>query len=433
MIPGTVKKLPALLRVRRGACLRPRRDGGRAVNGDRGLRARRTAMYRLWAKFMSGESVAGVREDVLSSWRRTRKVLSPDIAGAPSGQTGLNHESLLASTRVVDGAWRSTLRDSEVVVGIVDPRGQMVWTNGEPRLLRRGEEFNYKPGALWDEASVGVNAMSLALASDRPSTVWSAEHWCPALHEWSCYAAPIRHPETRQRFGAVNFSTPWDRAHPAVGLAVTALAERLGAEIAADTAATDLGSDGIYLNVLGHVSGLGGQHVTVAGHQVRLTHRQTEIALILALRPAGVSLAQLHADLYGDEAVEMATLKAEVSHLRAILGGRVSRTPYRLLGSVGVDALELLEDLNKARIAEAVTRFTGPLLPWSESPRIVRLARTVEVALRDAVLASDDYESALALAAHMEEDTELADHILKILPPGDGRRHILRGHRDSIR
>jgi len=87
----------------------------------------------------------------------------------------------------------------------------------------------------------------------------------------------------------------------------------------------------------------------------------------------------------------------------------------------------------EARIAEAVTRFTGPLLPWSESPRIVRLARTVEVALRDAVLASDDYESALALAAHMEEDTELADHILKILPPGDGRRHILRGHRNSIR
>jgi hypothetical protein len=56
----------------------------------------------------------------------------------------------------------------------------------------------------------------------------------------------------------------------------------------------------------------------------------------------------------------------------------------------------------------------------------VRLARTVEVALRDAVLTSDDYESALSLAAHMEEDTELADHILKILPPGDGRRHILR-------
>jgi hypothetical protein len=154
--------------------------------------------------------------------------------------------------------------------------------------------------------------------------------------------------------------------------------------------------------------------------------------LILALRPAGVSLAKLHADLYGDEAVEMGTLKAEVSHLRAILGGRVSRTPYRLLGSVGVDALEVLEDLRNGRVAEAVGRFTGPLLPWSESPRVLRLARTVEVALRDAVLTSDAYESALALAAHLEDDAELANHILKILPRGDGRRHILRGQLDSI-
>jgi hypothetical protein len=69
------------------------------VNDDGDLRARRTAMYRSWAKFKSGEAVAGVRGDVLSSWRRTRKVLSADIAAAPSGQTELNHEALLASTR----------------------------------------------------------------------------------------------------------------------------------------------------------------------------------------------------------------------------------------------------------------------------------------------------------------------------------------------
>jgi hypothetical protein len=399
---------------------------GVAVNDDGDLRARRTAMYRSWAKFKSGEAVAGVRGDVLSSWRRTRKLRPPEIAGAPSGQTELNHEALLAATHVVDDSMRSSLRDAEVMVGIVDPRGQMVWTAGEPRLLRRAEKCNYKPGALWDEASMGITAMSLALSSDRPSTVWSAEHWSAALHEWSSYAAPIRHPKTRQLFGAVNFSTPWNKAHPALGLAVTALAERLGAEIAASTAATDLGADGVYLSVLGR------QHLTLAGRPVRLTHRQTEIALILALRPAGVSLAKLHADLYGDEAVEMGTLKAEVSHLRAILGGRVSRTPYRLLGSVGVDALEVLEDLRNGRVAEAVGRFTGPLLPWSESPRVLRLARTVEVALRDAVLTSDAYESALALAAHLEDDAELANHILKILPRGDGRRHILRGQLDSI-
>src|ERR1700693_276902 len=37
------------------------RMAGVAVNDDGDLRARRTAMYRSWAKFKSGEAVAGVR------------------------------------------------------------------------------------------------------------------------------------------------------------------------------------------------------------------------------------------------------------------------------------------------------------------------------------------------------------------------------------
>lgn len=374
---------------------------------------------------MSGETPSDIRAEVLSSWSRTRTLLRPDIDTAPSGHTELNHEALLASTRVLDDTMRYPLRDSDVVVAIADLPGQIVWTTGEPRWMRLAEQVNYLPGALWDEASIGVNAMSLTLSCDRPSTVWSAEHWSPVLHDWSCYAAPIRHPTSRQLFGVLNFSTPWDKAHPAMYLAVTALAERLGAETAT-CAVADTGCDGIQLRVLG-------EHAMVlAGRPVRLTRRQIEIALLVALRPAGVSLAGLHADLYGDEAVQMGTLKAEVSHLRHLLGGRVSRSPYRLLGAVSVDALEMLEDLRKGRVADAVGRFAGPLLPWSESPRIVRLARTVEVAVRDAVLNSRDYESALALGAQMDDDAQLADHILRILPSDDGRRHILRGHLSSI-
>ncbi|VBA57262.1 transcriptional regulator [Mycobacterium attenuatum] len=395
------------------------------MKGDRGLRARRNAIYRSWTQFMSGQTPNGIREEVLSSWCRTRRLLSPDVAIAPVGQSELNHEALLASTRVLDDTMRYPLRDSHVAVAIADLRGQLVWTTGEPRLMRVAEQVNYLPGGLWDEASIGVNAMSLALSCDRPSAVSTAEHWSLVLHDWSCYAAPIRNPQTGQRFGVLNFSTPWDNAHPALYMAVTALAQRLGAEAAANTA-SDIGCDGIHLSVLGE------HRLALAGAPVRVTRRQTEIALLLALRPAGVSLAELHADLYGDEAVQIGTLKAEVSHLRHILDGRVSRTPYRLLGNVKVDALDVLENLRHGRVADAVTGYAGSLLPWSESPRIVRLARTVEVALRDAVLNSNDYESALALATHLDDDAQLADHILRILPSGDGRRHILRGHLTSI-
>ena len=383
-------------------------------------------MHRSWAKFMEGQRVKGVRDEVLSSWRRSLALLPPDVAAAPDGQTQLDHEALLTSARALDHTTRLALEDSNAFVAVTDIRGQIVWTTGEPAMSSWADEINHAPGGLWDEASMGVTAMSLALSCDRPSMVWSTEHWLPVLHDLACYAAPIRHPQTRRRLGVLNISTPWDKAHQALYMAVTALADRFGGEVAMNRAVGDHEGDAVELSVLG------AHGLILGGRPVRLTHRQTEIALILALRPAGVSLAELHADLYGDQDVEMGTLKAEVSHLRAILGGRVSRTPYRLLGSVRVDALELLEDLRTGRVAEAVARFTGPLLPWSESPRILRLARTVEVAIRDAVLDSSDYESALALAGHMEDDAQLADHILQILPSGDGSRHILRGHLDSI-
>ena len=55
------------------------------------------------------------------------------------------------------------------------------------------------------------------------------------------------------------------------------------------------------------------------GQRLLLNRRQTEILALLALHPAGLSVEQLHALLYGDPSVTISTLKAEVSHLRAAL------------------------------------------------------------------------------------------------------------------
>ena len=52
--------------------------------------------------------------------------------------------------------------------------------------------------------------------------------------------------------------------------------------------------------------------------------------------PRGAVLEHLHALLYGDESVTLSTLKAEVSHLRA-LGGQLSSRPYRLTLPVRID------------------------------------------------------------------------------------------------
>lgn len=394
----------------------------------RGLHARRSALFERWSDFVCEGTVDGVRDEVVSSWRRSRGVLSCEIVAAPTASCRRDQEALLKHTGVLEEAASSTLRESDVVVALADTDGQIVWTGGDPALRRRAESVNYAPGALWDEGSIGVSAMSLALSSDSPKAVWSAEHWSPVLHDWSCHAAPVHHPLNGSQLGVLNLSTPWDMSHPLLGMAATVLADRFGAQFT--TAEADAISDDPVMEI--HLNVLGVHRATLAERELRLTRRQIEILLLMALHPAGIGLAELHADLYGDNPVGLSTLKAEVSHLRHLLGGRISRAPYRIDGRVHVDALAVLDGLRGGRIGDAVTGYGGRVLPWSESPRIVRLSRMVEVALRDAVLGTDDYESAVVLAKHFQDDTELTDHILRILPPGDGRRHILIGELAGI-
>ena len=52
------------------------------------------------------------------------------------------------------------------------------------------------------------------------------------------------------------------------------------------------------------------------GQRLLLNRRQTEIVALLSLHPEGLSLERLHTLVYGDQAVTLSTLKAEVSHLR---------------------------------------------------------------------------------------------------------------------
>ena len=78
------------------------------------------------------------------------------------------------------------------------------------------------------------------------------------------------------------------------------------------------------------------------GQRLLLNRRQTEILALLALHPSGLSVEHLHALVYGDSAVTTSTLKAEVSHLRAALGGQLSSRPYRLTMPVATDVEEVL-------------------------------------------------------------------------------------------
>jgi hypothetical protein len=363
------------------------------------LRRRRSLLTRAWdlnipaicAKRPTNAERAGVRTEIVASWQRSAAHVMPEVREAPLAdadetRTAFQTSALSAAVRQLESQLQAAADDGELVVAVTDPAARILWTYGGAVMRRRAEKVNFVPGGRWDEASVGTNALDLALRLDRAATVYSAEHFSSCVHGWVCWAAPVHDPRTGRQLGVLDLSTTWDRSHP-IGLATAgALARLLGREVRAmvvDGAAPDgVGPGGGLLELR-----LLGQSIArLNGVRLRLTRRQIEILALLALNPDGLDLGELHARLYGDRPVSAGTLKAEMSQLRAVLGGRLESRPYRIGLDVRCDVTDVLHRLRAGDVAGAAERYGGELLPGSESPALAEYGNFITVALRNALL-----------------------------------------------
>ena len=160
---------------------------------------------------------------------------------------------------------------------------------------------------------------------------------------------------------------------------------------------------------------LGAAEAHLDGKRLLLNRRQTEILALLALNPSGLSLEQLHALLYGDQAVTFSTLKAEVSHLRSALDGQLASRPYRLMMPVTIDVNEVLRLLRSGQVRAAVAAYGGDLMPGTESPALSELADFVAVAVREALL-TDPQPTAVARYTELAPyDTEVIEVCLALM------------------
>ena len=293
------------------------------------LHRRRSHLARAWDlhipaicdKQPTNAERAGVRTEIVASWERSAAYIMPEVAEAPLADLDETRHAfqtspLSAAVRQLESQLQAAADDGELVVAVTDPGARILWTYGGAVMRRKAEKVNFIPGGRWDEASVGTNALDLALRLDHAATVYSAEHFSSCVHGWVCWASPVHDPRTGRQLGVLDLSTTWDRSHP-IGLATAeALARLLGREVramaAAGTAqnATSRGGGLLELKLLGQPS------AQLDGVPLRLTRRQLEILALLALNPDGLDLGELHARLYGDRPVSQGTLKAEMSQLR---------------------------------------------------------------------------------------------------------------------
>ncbi|GAA3630324.1 GAF domain-containing protein [Streptomyces chitinivorans] len=379
------------------------------------------AVRRAHEAFLAGEAVgAPVRGLIADSWRRSAR------ASVPADRTAsvdLTDDDLAAHRREhplgrVMPLFRELLggiaEDGAHLLSVCDEQGRMLWVEGHADVRRRAERMNFVPGARWSEPHAGTNAPGTALALGHPVQIFAAEHYCRPVQPWTCAAAPVHDPRTRRVLGAVDITGGDHLASPHSLALVQATARAAEAQLASLLPAA---APARLLEVLGRDGAL--LHTGRSEAPIRLGARHSEIVLLLASHPDGLSGGRLALELYGERDVSPVTLRAELSRLRGVLGPLLASRPYRLTARVRTDCDTVAEALDTGDLSTALAAYRGPLLPLSEAPGVARMRRMLEDRLRRALIARRDPDllDTWVRTPWGEEDLEAWEALVGALPP----------------
>ncbi|MFE7644923.1 GAF domain-containing protein [Streptomyces phaeoluteigriseus] len=333
-----------------------------------------------------------VRSVVADSWRRSARAgVGPDgtasveLTDGDLGTYRAEHPlvRVMPLFRELMGTFAA---DGEHLLAVCDAHGRLLWVEGHPATRRQAERMNFVPGARWAETSVGTNAPGTAVALDRPVQVFAAEHFIRRVQPWTCAAAPVHDPRTGRVLGAVDITGGNGLAHPHSLAFVQAVARAAESHLAL-LAPARRETDPPQLTVLGRDEA----YLAAGGRRVRLGRRHSEILVLLTRHPEGLTGDELLCAVYEDESVTPVTLRAELARLRGVLGpGLVASRPYRLSVPVESDIAVVERRLAAGAVTAAVTAYTGPPLPASQAPAVVRLRNRLADGLRAALIAGRD-------------------------------------------
>lgn len=134
--------------------------------------------------------------------------LDPGLAVDSTGFETVQHRTQLqiAAGPVLDEL-ASTLTGTGFVVILADARARMVDLRfGERALRDRLERLGVMEGRLFEEETIGTNAIGTVLEIGRGVAVAGDEHFAESLKRFSCYGHPITHPITRKLAGVLDIS-----------------------------------------------------------------------------------------------------------------------------------------------------------------------------------------------------------------------------------
>lgn len=201
---------------------------GRAGTID--LRATRAA----WERFAAGDDdVRGVDPTILASWYRCRDLHNVDPRHHhPADGDPRMRDDVDVGVFARLGCVAATVadRDDRLLATVTDGTGHIVAWWGSSGARRRGERTRLAPSFGWAERQSGTNGMGTALMEAGPVSVQGPEHWCEALHAWSCAGVAVRDEVSRVAVATLNVAA-WCGAVPVLPAAAHAELAAIRAEL----------------------------------------------------------------------------------------------------------------------------------------------------------------------------------------------------------
>ena len=146
-----------------------------------------------------------VAEPILRSWRRCAD-LGFDMRGVRRAElmtqgelreAQQRNEALRRLSEPAMSYLRRQAGGSGNLVILSDAQGLVLDSDGDTGFAHRASRVALMPGAPWDEAAAGTNAIGTALVEGRATTVHGAEHYFEPNRILTCAAVPITDSEGR--------------------------------------------------------------------------------------------------------------------------------------------------------------------------------------------------------------------------------------------
>jgi transcriptional regulator of acetoin/glycerol metabolism len=162
-----------------------------------------------WEKFHTGNEPTDLREDILTSWRRSRlSGVSPHSVDFP--RADIDVESRFARIAIpLMNEMAELLAGTETCLAMANASANVLWRWAPDSHLRTAlDKAGLLVGHSFDEEHIGTNAVGTSLEIGRTAAIRAEEHFRESFHRFNCVATPVIDPITRRALGTINLTWP---------------------------------------------------------------------------------------------------------------------------------------------------------------------------------------------------------------------------------